>query len=176
MSKANWEHLVRNVPNTEENRKFIKDVNKMSKESDSYYKLFIKYRKPKKGFKYGSGGSLRCENANAFSVYIADRRPYGSRPIDNAFNVAYKRGRKITELEDKITELEREISIYRNPYYNWSFSDLEDKLNDIKDKMVTRCLEIVEPYSFNIESLRKEYLLVNEILLVKEKELRRDRV
>ena len=50
MSKAKWEHLVRNVPNTEENRKFIKDVNKMSKESDSYYKLFIKYRKPKKGF------------------------------------------------------------------------------------------------------------------------------
>ena len=176
MSKAKYEHLVRNVPNTEKNRKFIKDINKMSKESDSIYKLFIKYRKPKEGFKYGSGGSLRCENANAFSVYIADRRPYGSRPIDKILNRSYEVNKELIELEDKITELEREVSVYRNPYYHYSFSDLEEKLNDIKDKMVTRCLESIEPYSFDIESLRKEYLLVNEILLVKEKELRRNRV
>ena len=47
MSKAKHNHLVRNVPNTEENRKFIKQVNKMTKASDSIWKLFIKYRNPK---------------------------------------------------------------------------------------------------------------------------------
>ena len=176
MSKAKWQHLVRNIPNTEKNRKFIRQINKISKESESIYKLFIKYRKPKEGFQYGSGGSLKCENANAFSVYVEDRRPYGDRPIDDAFNRLHEKSKEVRNLEDRITELEREISIYRNPYYHWSFSDLEDKLNDIKDKMVTRCLETIEPYSFDIESLRKEYLLVNEILLVKEKELRRNRV
>ena len=88
MSKIKYEHLVRNVPNTENNRAFIKNINKMAKESKSMYKLFIKYRKPKEGFKYGSGGSLRCENANAFSVYIQDRRPWREQPmVDRNFEL-----------------------------------------------------------------------------------------
>ena len=58
MSKAKWQHLVRNIPNTEKNRKFIRQINKISKESESIYKLFIKYRKPKEGFQYGSGGAV----------------------------------------------------------------------------------------------------------------------
>ena len=75
-----------------------------------------------------------------------------------------------------VEALEKEISIYRNPYYNWNFSELEEKLEEIKEKMVTRCLEVVEPYSYNISGLRDEYLLINEVLIQKEKELRRDRV
>ena len=177
MSKAKWEHLVRNVPNTEENRKFIKDVNKMSKESDSCYKLFIKYRKPKEGFKYGSGGSLKCENANAFSVYIADRRPYGSRPIDHAFNTSYERGRKITKLEDKITELraendklKKELSLFKNPYYQLSEDEIYDAIIEIKEDIFCRFIDrdklgsdtwinaekLIEKYDQLVEALNYE--------------------
>ena len=81
MSKTKYEHLVKNLPNTKENRDLVKKVNKMSKEAESHYKLIIKYRKPKEGFKYGSGGSLKRENANAFSVYIQDRRGYYEQPL-----------------------------------------------------------------------------------------------
>ena len=44
MSKAKYNHLVSNVANTKDNREFIKKVNKMSKDSNSIWKLFIKYR------------------------------------------------------------------------------------------------------------------------------------
>ena len=44
-------HLVSNIPNIEEFRNFVKDINKMSKQSNSKWKLSIKYRKPKKGHK-----------------------------------------------------------------------------------------------------------------------------
>ena len=41
MSKTKYSHLVRNIPNTKENRDFVKNINKISKQSDSIYKLII---------------------------------------------------------------------------------------------------------------------------------------
>ena len=99
-----WEHLVSNIPNTEDNRKSIKEINKKAKESKSRWHLLIKYRKPKPRFKYGSGGSLRCENANAFSVYIKDRREYCDQP----------EVKERSRLWDKIRELEAPDKINRH--------------------------------------------------------------
>jgi len=138
MSQAKHRHLVRNVPNTEDNRKFIKKINKMSKNSDSIWKLFIKYRKPKEGFHYGSGGSLKCDNANAFSVYIDDRRPYGQRPENQYRSKLWEENRK---LEEENEALKRQLAIYSNPYIDWSVSSIEDEIYEIRERIVDRFLE-----------------------------------
>ena len=133
MSQPKHNHLVRNIPNTEENRKFIKKVNKMSKESDSIWKLFIKYRKPKEGFHYGSGGSLKCKNANAFSVYIDDRRPHRDRPSERHRSNLFS---QVCELEEENEKLKKELTIFKNPYMDWSLDDIEAELFGIKEKIV----------------------------------------
>ena len=40
------------------------------KQKKSLYKLNLRYRKPKPGHNYNYGGSLKCENAKTFAVYI----------------------------------------------------------------------------------------------------------
>ena len=138
MSQAKHRHLVRNIPNTEDNRKFVKKVNKMSKNSDSIYKLFIKYRKPKEGFHYGSGGSLRRENANAFSVYIDDRRPYSQRP-ENQYRIKLWEENRLLEEENE--SLKKQLAIYNNPYIDWSTSSIEDEIFEIRERIVDIFLE-----------------------------------
>ena len=103
--KPKFEHLVRNVPNTKKNRDFIKSINKMSKDSESNYRLYIKYRKPKEGKCFSAGGGLKREDANAFSVYIDDRRPYGERPIDEVSHRAYKYSREVNRLKSKLDKI-----------------------------------------------------------------------
>ena len=95
MSQAKHNHLVSNIPNTEENRNFVKQVNKMSKDSDSIWRLGIRYRKPKEGHKYGYGGNLRCENANAFSIYVHDRRSYHQIPENQYRSKLWEENRKL---------------------------------------------------------------------------------
>ena len=156
MSQAKHRHLVRNVPNTEDNRKFIKKVNKMSKNSDSIWKLFIKYRKPKEGHKYGYGGSLKCENASAFSVYIDDRRPYGERPENQYRYQLWEENRK---LEEENKKLKRQLAIYSNPYIDWSISSIEDEIFEVKESIVERYLESDD--GLKDDTLKEKY---NELL------------
>ena len=137
MSQAKHNHLVSNVPNTEENRNFVKKVNKMSKDSDSIWRLGIRYRKPKEGHKYGYGGNLRCENANAFSIYVHDRRSYHQIPENQYRSKLWEDNRKL-EKENEI--LKKELAIYNNPYIDWSVSSIEDEIFEIKEKIVERFL------------------------------------
>ena len=46
MSKTNYknQHLVANVDNTEENRTYVKDINKLARKSESKYRLKIRYK------------------------------------------------------------------------------------------------------------------------------------
>jgi len=69
------EHLIRNIPNWWIMRRLVFWLNKKMKQSDSIYRLKIRYRKPKDG-DYGWGGSVKRSNANAFSIYIRLTRPY----------------------------------------------------------------------------------------------------
>ena len=131
-------HLVSNIPNIEEFRNFVKDINKMSKQSNSKWKLSIKYRKPKKGHKYGWGGSLKRDNANAFSVYIHDRRPYHQIPSNVYNSKLWGENRK---LEEENESLRKELAVYKNPYFDWTMSALEGELFDIKSDIVDRFLE-----------------------------------
>tara|TARA_Y100001938_G_scaffold21864_1_gene28214 strand:- start:939 stop:1493 length:555 start_codon:yes stop_codon:yes gene_type:complete len=182
MSKAKYEHLVRNVPNTEKNRKFIKDINKMSKESDSIYKLFIKYRKPKEGFKYGSGGSLKCKNANAFSVYIQDRRPYSKQPLTQTHSRYIeeqdKLHSKIEGLESEIIKLREKLAVYSNPYIDWSITSIQDEIFEIKECIIEKYLdnalytkdeEVYVDNHYGSISLKEKYNLLMEALEYAEK-------
>jgi len=170
MSQAKHRHLVRNVPNTEDNRKFIKQVNKMSKQSDSIWKLFIKYRKPKEGFKYGSGGSLKCENANAFSVYIDDRRPYGQRPENQYRNRLWEENRK---LEEENEALKKQLAIYDNPYIDWRMSEISIELFEVKEEIIEKSLDNIlasNVYKDRGErTLKEKYNLLMEALEYAEK-------
>ena len=138
MSKTKYEHLVKNLPNTKENRDLVKKVNKMSREAESHYKLVIKYRKPKEGFKYGSGGSLKRENANAFSVYIQDRRGYYEQPlVQRNFELI----RQNNKLIDENSRLKKEIVLQNNPYIDWSVSRLQDAIFITKETILDCVLD-----------------------------------
>ena len=155
MSQAKHNHLVSNVPNTEENRAFIKRVNKMSRDSDSIWKLGIRYRKPKEGHKYGYGGNLKCENANAFSVYVHDRRSYGEIP-ENQYSSKLWEENRLLEKENE--SLKRQLAIYDNPYIDWSISSIEDEIFEIKEKIVDRFLECDDEMELlKNESIKKKY-------------------
>ena len=133
MSQAKHNHLVSNVPNVEEFRDFVKQINKMAKESNSIWKLGIRYRKPKEGHKYGYGGNLRCENANAFSVYIHDRRPYGDQPGNQYRTELWQENYKLEEENEK---LKKELAFYKNPYNEWRVSEIEEAIFELKQNIV----------------------------------------
>ena len=168
MSKTKHNHLVSNVPNTEENRAVIKKVNKMSRKSESVWKLYIRYRKPKEGHAYGWGGSLKRDNANAFSVYIQDRRPYGEIPTNQYNNRLWDKNR---ELEKENEALKKKLAIYSNPYIDFSVSELENAIMDIRSDVADEVLlgEEKPNFQYLLASHIERYNLLMEALKYAEK-------
>ena len=156
------QHLISNIPNIEEFRDFIKQVNKMARKSNSIWQLGIKYRKPKEGHKYGYGGNLKCKNANAFSVYVRDRRPYSEIPSNQYSSELWGKNRKLQEENES---LKKKIAILENPYMHWSLGDIEDELFDVKEDCIDRFVESVEDVG-----LRDKYNLLTEAQTIKEGE------
>ena len=139
MSQTNLhQHLVKDIPNIEEFRNAIKDINKMAKQSNSKWRLSIRYRKPKEGHKYGYGGNLRCENANAFSVYINDHRPYNQIPENIYRRELWGENHK---LEEENKRLKHELKFYKNPYNEWRREEIEEEIFNVKEDMVGRFIE-----------------------------------
>lgn len=90
--KQKHNHLVNNVPNNRITRYIVKKLNNKMKDSNSKWRLQIRYRKPKDGYRYGMGGNLvgidfdwkayregkirkpsQCEMSRAFSLYLRQR-------------------------------------------------------------------------------------------------------
>ena len=67
--KQEHNHLVKGIPNTEENREKVADFNKLARKSNSMHRLRIKYRKPKNKTGY-YGGSCPKDDAQIFSLYL----------------------------------------------------------------------------------------------------------
>ena len=68
-----YNHVVKAIPNTKENRDKVAEFNKMMKESNSIHRLRLKYRKPKKGSRYEGyhhDGCVPKDCAEWFSVYL----------------------------------------------------------------------------------------------------------
>ena len=169
MSKDNLcNHLVSNVPNTEENRKFISNINKKAKESNSIWKLKIRYRKPKEGKKYSWGGSVRREDANAFSVYIHDRRAYNKIPANQYRSKLWEENRLLEEENEK---LKKQLAVYKNPYIDWSISSINDEIFEVKECIVDGYIEdtlsekvYIDNHSPAAGTLKEKYNLLMEAL------------
>tara|TARA_R110002012_G_scaffold110315_2_gene254727 strand:+ start:1258 stop:1518 length:261 start_codon:yes stop_codon:yes gene_type:complete len=85
--KQKNEHLMNNIPNNFITRWLLRKVNKKMRNSNSRYRLHVRYRKPLPGFKYSSHGDLvpkiwedtnlknvpTYKRAKAFSVYLRVR-------------------------------------------------------------------------------------------------------
>ena len=108
-----FNHIVRNIPNTPENRNGVKELNKIASKSKSKWRLYIKYRQPKEGKKWGWGGSLACKDANGFSVYMKNIIPWNERPeviarmdLNNNFNRILNKYNNLImgQIVDKLTE------------------------------------------------------------------------
>jgi hypothetical protein len=68
-----YNHVVKGIPNTKENRDKVDEFNKMAKDSDSMHRLRVRYRKPKKGSRYEGyhgDGCVPKDCAELFSIYL----------------------------------------------------------------------------------------------------------
>ena len=74
--KTYHNHLVSNIPNNFLTRFLVGRVVRLMTKSKSGHTLLIRYRKPKKGQKYGWCGNLRRDNARRFSIYLTDKPQY----------------------------------------------------------------------------------------------------
>lgn len=66
-------YLVRRLPNWRVIRWAVARVNRYLRDTESSWQLLIRYRCPRPGMKYGWGGSLKCEDARALSLYLRTR-------------------------------------------------------------------------------------------------------
>lgn len=94
-----FQHLIRDIENTQANRDIVAALNESMAESESRYRLKIRYRKPIENApddvrrRYNSSGSLACGWAEHFSVYVVDRRNGGSfSPTEGGVVDAFVRG------------------------------------------------------------------------------------
>ena len=152
------EHLVKNIDNTKENRDYVRVINKIARASKSRWRLKIRYRKPKEGKTYGYGGSVRQEDANAFSIYLDDKTPWHDTEWSKLRKEYYK-------LEEENKALKKRIAILENPYMQWSLGDIETELFELREDIVDRFIEKVED-----EELRVNYNLLVEAQVLKEGE------
>ncbi len=63
-------HFVKGIPNTKENRKKVKEFNKLARKSNSMHRFRIKYRKPIDRTKKYNDGCMAKDNAQCFSLYL----------------------------------------------------------------------------------------------------------
>ena len=113
MSQTNKEKPLYNqlliIENTQENRDKVKDLNKRMKEYGSRWRLSTRYRKPKKGHKYGWGGSIKCENANGLGIYVKLCNEARELEFQEYRNTHEKRQTKIDKYENIIKKLSSHI-------------------------------------------------------------------
>ena len=102
--KVGHRHLVSRVPNTEDNRNIVKEINKMMSKSDSLSRIYVKYRQPIKGHKYSYGGGLKKEHAKSFSIYLKN----SNRMISTEYKFyrdLYLKSKEKAEAFDQIMEI-----------------------------------------------------------------------
>ena len=117
-----YNHLF-HLENTQENRDLIKFFNKNMKEHNSKWKFRIKYRKPKEGHKYGSGGTLKRENAREFAVYMN-----GGYTRDEMNKVRENLGLRL----GRIMRTRKELEVVED-YVDSCFSNIYNQIQQVKE-------------------------------------------
>ena len=68
-----FQHVVSRIPNNWFFHMLLKSFKKQMKKSNSIWSIRLKYRVPRRGFKYDWHGELKREEAKTFSVYMYKR-------------------------------------------------------------------------------------------------------
>ena len=136
-----FNHIVRNIPNTPENRNGVKELNKIASKSKSKWRLYIKYRQPKEGKKWGWGGTLACKDADGFSVYMKNIIPWGereeviqSRELGNKYNALLNKFNNMI-MEGIVDKLQEDVDSYDLYSNDWretkrTIEKIMDNIND----------------------------------------------
>ena len=123
----NYNCLLR-IPNTEENRNKLKELNSRMKEYGSMWRFTLRGRKPKPGFAYGAGGNLRLENAEEIGVYITTRQS-ASNGYKNSWTDRYQKMK-----EEHHKELEQQKQ--NLDYYKRKWEDSSETMEKLFQKLI----------------------------------------
>ena len=115
------------IENTEKNRNKVKDLNKRMKEYGSRWRLSVRYRKPKEGHKYGSGGTLKKENAKEFAVYL--NGGYTRDEMRESWSRSWKAHERLRKIKSKTQEELEVVEDYVSSCYN-QIQLLKEVLNE----------------------------------------------
>ena len=102
--KVGHRHLISRIPNTEDNRSIVKEINKMMRKSNSLSRIYVRYRQPIEGHKYSWGGGLKKEHAKSFSVYLKPAENMISREYE-FYKDLYLKGKEKADAFDQIMEI-----------------------------------------------------------------------
>ena len=139
-----YNHVVKGIPNTQENRDKVADFNKLAKESNSMHRLRIKYRKPKKGSSYEGyyyDGSVPKDCASLFSIYL-----------------------KKTAKQEKLEQEYRSREYTRRNEYMIKYEKLQSKYNALKLKpLLQGLMDNVEELQYALEKGNHWFNIVNSL-------------
>jgi len=161
-----FNHVVREIPNTKENRDKIKELNKMAKKSESIHRFKIKYRRPlPKSVKPDSqgwyaGGGCRKEDARYFSVYLYKTESHQERVCEHQH---YKREKEIEETRDlESTRLDMEIEMQEK------YDKLLDRYLDLRlNQMLKGYMGYIEELQVALDSNESKIEIIKSLMNVK---------
>ena len=90
--KPKCNHLANNIPNNRITRYIVRKLNNKMKDSNSMWRLQIRYRKPKDGCKYGYGGNLVVKGFDWQAYRDGKIKKPSQSDLSKAFSL-YLRGR-----------------------------------------------------------------------------------
>ena len=139
-----YNHVVKGIPNTKENRDKVSEFNKMAQESNSMHRLRIRYRKAKKGSRYEGyhyDGCVPKDCASVFSVYL-----------------------KKTAKQEKLEQEYRSKRYDHIHEYRIKYEKLQSKYNAMKLKpLLQGLLDNVEELQYALEKGNHWFNLVNSL-------------
>ena len=125
------------IPNTDDNRKAIKHLNKLAKEQGSKYRFVSKWRLPKEGTKYGYFGELKPSDAKGIGLYLKYLNVPSYRP-----NTDY-----INKLKEENLELKQSLKECTHPNfdkdrYDWEYT--KDKISELEEDNMDLSSDLIE--------------------------------
>ena len=118
------------IPNTEENRRSIRHINKLAKEQNSHFKLRSRYRRPKEG-KATPWGDAKMEGSNGIGIYVDGACT--SEYVHELHAENRERDKEMYRLKEKEVEL-------REKYHKLGLSNkrLRCDIFDLKNELATK--------------------------------------
>ena len=136
-----YNHVLKGIPNTQENRDKVAEFNKMARQSNSMHRIRIKYRKPKNGENGYYGGSCAKDDAQCFSLYL-----------------------RKTEKQQKLDQEYRSKQFDRIHEYRLKYEKLQSKYNAMMLKPILQGLvDNIEELQYALEKGNHWFNIVNSL-------------